>query len=249
MLIVVARPADEDHQYGHDKAEYFSSGLEGGLILVAALGIGIAAIERLVHPRPLDQLGFGLALTLVASLINLGVARVLLAAGRRHDSITLEADGHHLMTDVWTSAGVLLGVGAVAMTGWRWLDPTSRWPSPRRSSGPVSTSSSARCSGLMDTALPPAEQDVIHKVLDRYPGIQYHALRTRRSGARRFVSVHLLVPGAWWFSRRTTSPKRSKTRCGSTCGTPPSRRISSRRRSSRVLERPALVERRICNGT
>src|SRR5688500_16381497 len=123
VLIVVARPADEDHQYGHDKAEYFSSGLEGGLILVAAVLIGITAVERLLHPRPLDQLGAGLALTLVASLINLGIARVLLSAGRRHDSITLEADGHHLMTDVWTSAGVLAGLGAVAVTGWFWLDP------------------------------------------------------------------------------------------------------------------------------
>lgn len=197
VLTVIARPADEDHQYGHDKAEYFSSGLEGGLILVAAIAIGIAAIERLLHPRPLEQLGLGLGLTLVASLINLAVARMLLAAGKRHDSITLEADGHHLMTDVWTSAGVLVGVAAAAGSGWLWLDPVVAifvavrivWTGfylLRRS-----------VLGLMDTALPPPEQEAIHDVLGRYPQVQYHALRTRRSGARRFVSMHLLVPGAW----------------------------------------------------
>jgi cation diffusion facilitator family transporter len=197
ILIVIARPADEDHQYGHDKAEYFSSGLEGGLILVAAVAIGIAAVERLMHPRPLEQLGIGLVLTFVASLINLAIARVLLAAGRRHDSITLEADGHHLMTDVWTSAGVLLGIGAVAVTGWFWLDPVVALAVAAKIIWTGLDLLKRSVLGLMDTALPPAEQDAIHKVLDRYPGIQYHALRTRRSGARRFVSVHLLVPGAW----------------------------------------------------
>ena len=197
ILIVIARPADEDHQYGHDKAEYFSSGLEGGLILVAAILIGIAAVERLIHPRPLDQLGIGLALTFVASLINLGIARVLLGAGRRHDSITLEADGHHLMTDVWTSAGVLMGIGAVALTGWGWLDPVVALAVAAKIVWTGLDLLKRSVLGLMDTALPPPEQDAIHKVLDRYPHIQYHALRTRRSGARRFVSLHLLVPGAW----------------------------------------------------
>lgn len=197
ILIVIARPADEDHQYGHDKAEYFSSGLEGGLILVAAVAIGIAAIERLLHPRPLDQLGVGLVLTLVATLINLAIARVLLAAGRRHDSITLEADGHHLMTDVWTSAGVLLGIGAVGVTGWSWLDPVVALAVAAQIIWTGIHLLKRSVLGLMDTALPAAEQEAIHSVLERYPSIQYHALRTRRSGARRFVSVHLLVPGAW----------------------------------------------------
>ena len=202
-LTIAARPADEDHPYGHDKAEYFSSGLEGGLILIAAVGIAWAAIDRLLHPRALEQMGFGLALALVASAVNFAVARVLLAASRQHDSITLEADARHLMTDVWTSVGVIAGVGAVAVTGWGWLDPAVAlgvalnivWTGLdllRRSA-----------LGLMDTALPVEEQDVIRGILDPYcvDGIHYHALRTRRSGARRFVSMHLLVPGAWTVRR------------------------------------------------
>jgi cation diffusion facilitator family transporter len=199
VLIVVARPADEDHQYGHDKAEYFSSGLEGGLILVAAVGIGVAAVERLMHPRPLEHLGEGLAFTLLASLINFAIARVLLAAGRKHDSITLEADGHHLLTDVWTSAGVLVGLGAVAAGGWYWLDPVVAIAVAAKIVWTGIDLLRRSVLGLMDTALPIAEQHAIRKVLDDYGahGIQYHALRTRRSGARRFVSLHLLVPGAW----------------------------------------------------
>ena len=197
VLIVIARPADEDHQYGHDKAEYFSSGLEGGLILVAAVAIGIAAIERLLHPQPLEQLGLGLALTLVASLINLAIARMMLTAGKRHDSITLEADGHHLMTDVWTSAGVLAGVGAVALTGWVWLDPVVALAVAAKIIWTGIDLVRRSVLGLMDTALPPDEQEAIHKVLGHYPQVQYHALRTRRSGARRFISMHVLVPGAW----------------------------------------------------
>lgn len=199
VLTIVARPADEDHQYGHDKAEYFSSGLEGGLILVAAVGIAVAAVERLLHPRPLEQLGLGIALTLVATLINLAVAQVLLTAGKRHDSITLEADGHHLMTDVWTSAGVLVGVGAVALTGWASLDPLVAIAMAVKIVWTGFGLLMRSILGLMDTALPPPEQDAIRSVLERYrvQGIEYHALRTRRSGARRFVSLHLLVPGAW----------------------------------------------------
>lgn len=203
VLTIVARPADEDHQYGHDKAEYFSSGLEGGLILVAAVGIAVAAVERLLHPRPLEQLGLGLALTLVATLINLAVAQVLLTAGKRHDSITLEADGHHLMTDVWTSAGILVGVGAVAVTGWASLDPLVAIAMAAKIVWTGFHLIIRSTLGLMDTALPPPEQDAIRSVLDRYraQGIEYHALRTRRSGARRFVSLHLLVPGAWSIQR------------------------------------------------
>ena len=197
VLIVIARPADEDHQYGHDKAEYFSSGLEGGLILVAAVAIGIAAIERLLHPRPLEQLGLGLGLTLIASFINLAVARMMLIAGKRHDSITLEADGRHLMTDVWTSAGVLAGVGAVALSGWLWLDPVVALAVAARIIWTGTDLLRRSVLGLMDTALPQGEQAAIHDVLGRYPQVQYHALRTRRSGARRFISMHLLVPGAW----------------------------------------------------
>ena len=198
-LTIAARPADEDHPYGHDKAEYFSSGLEGGLIMFAAAGIAWAAIDRLFHPREIQQMGLGLAVSFAASVVNLAVARILLSAGRQHDSITLEADAHHLMTDVWTSIGVLAGVGAVAVSVWGWLDPAVAlavavnivWTGLdllRRSA-----------LGLMDTALPVEEQEAIRTILDGYctDGIRYHALRTRRSGARRFVSMHLLVPGAW----------------------------------------------------
>jgi cation diffusion facilitator family transporter len=203
VLVIVARPADEDHQYGHDKAEYFSSGLEGGLILVAAFAIAWAAIDRLMHPQPLQHLGLGLGLSVVASILNLVVARMLLTAGRRYDSITLEADGRHLMTDVWTSAGVLAGVGAVALTGLLWLDPVVALIAAGKIVWTAVDLLKRSALGLMDTALPPDEQAQIKAVLDRYhaEGVEYHALRTRRSGARRFVSLHVLVPGAWSVQR------------------------------------------------
>jgi cation diffusion facilitator family transporter len=199
VLTVAARPADADHPYGHDKAEYFSSGLEGGLILVAALGIAAAAIARLLHPQPLEQLGLGLTLSLVGSVINLAVARVLLTASRHYDSITLEADARHLMTDVWTSIGVLLGVGAVVVTGWSWLDPVAALFVAMNITWTGISLVRRSVHGLMDTALPDAEQKIIRQVLDefRVRGIEYHALRTRRAAARRFVSMHVLVPGAW----------------------------------------------------
>jgi cation diffusion facilitator family transporter len=198
-LAVAARPADDDHPYGHDKAEYLSSGLEGALIFFAALAIGAAAVERLIYPRPLEQLGVGLALTTLATLINFAVARKLLAAGRQYDSIALEADAHHLMTDVWTSVGVVVGVGAVAIVGWPWLDPVVALVVAVKIVWTGYELLKRSILGLMDTALPSSEQDSIRQVLDRYRahGIDYHALRTRRSGARRFVSLHLLVPGAW----------------------------------------------------
>lgn len=203
MLTVAARPADEDHAYGHSKAEYFSSGVEGTLIVVAAFSIAATAIERLLNPQPLHQLGFGLAVSVAASLINLVVALIIRRAGRQHNSITLEANAQHLLTDVWTSVGVLLGVGAVAITGWQRLDPLIAmavaanivWAGTRI----VGTS----VMGLMDAALPPQEQEAVRATLEPYlsEGIQYHALRTRRSGARRFVSLHVLVPGTWTVNR------------------------------------------------
>ncbi len=199
MLTIAARPADDSHAYGHGKAEYFSSGFEGLLILFAALGIAVAAIGRLLEPRPLEQVGIGLLVSLLATAINLVTARILLAAGRAHRSITLEADAHHLMSDVWTSAGVVAGVGAVALTGWLWLDPLlallvaghivwTGWRLLHRSAD-----------GLMDGALPAAQHAEVIAVLERYRagGIDFHALRTRQSGSRSFVSVHVLVPGAW----------------------------------------------------
>ncbi len=199
MLKIAARPADEDHAFGHGKAEYFSSGVEGTLILVAAVSIGLAAVQRLLHPQPLEQVGIGLAVSVVASAINLGVALLLLRVARRRESITLEANAHHLLTDVWTSVGVLAGVGLVAMTDWEWLDPVVAilvaanivWTGV----GIVRRS----VAGLMDRALKKEDLLLIEQVLTvfRGEGVQFHALQTRQAGARKFVSVHVLVPGGW----------------------------------------------------
>jgi cation diffusion facilitator family transporter len=203
MLTIAARPADEGHLYGHSKAEYFSSGAEGMLILVAAASIAIAAVQRLVTPKPLEQIGSGIAVSIVASCVNLAVALVLRRAGKQYNSITLEANAQHLMTDVWTSAGVLVGVGAAALTGWERLDPIVAlvvagnivWSGFHIMRNSVS--------GLMDTALSVEEQMILKKVLEQYlqTGVQYHALRTRQSGARRFISLHVLVPGIWTVQR------------------------------------------------
>lgn len=203
MLTVAARPPDEDHVYGHDKAEYFSSGVEGALILVAAISIGVTAWNRLLAPQPLEGLGLGLGISLLASLINLGVALVLRRAGQRYSSITLDADAQHLMTDVWTSVGVLAGIGAVALTGWERLDPVIAFAVALNIiwSGVQLVRRSAL--GLLDTAWPAPERSVVANILDRYQaqGVQFHALRTRQSAARRFMSVHVLVPGDWTVLR------------------------------------------------
>ena len=203
MLTIAARPADEMHAFGYGKAEYFSSGLEGALILLAAASIAWTAIPRFLVPQPLEHIGIGLAVSVVASAINFWVARVLLAAGREYRSITLEADAHHLMTDVWTSAGVVLGVGVVALTGWIRLDPIIAlivaanilrigWQLLGRS-----------VRGLMDVTLPAEERDAIKQVLHQYEskGIQFHALRTRQAGTRAFISLHVLVSGDWTVQR------------------------------------------------
>ena len=203
MLSIAERPQDEGHAFGHGKAEYFSSGFEGLLIVLAAIAIAITAAERLLHPQPLAAVGVGLAISAVAAVINLVVGRILLLAGRQHRSITLEADAHHLLTDVWTSAGVIVGVGAVSLTGWLWLDPTlallvaanivwTGWRLLQRS-----------INGLMDGSLPPEQHARVLAVLDRYrsQGIDYHALRSREAGARSFISVHILLPGTWTLAR------------------------------------------------
>jgi len=200
MLTVAARPPDEDHAYGHSKAEYLSAGAEGALIVIAAVSIAVAAVDRLMHPRPIEQVGLGLAVSVVAALLNLGVALVLMRAAKTYRSAALQASSHHLMTDVWTTAGVLVGVGAVAMTGWLVLDPLVAlavavnivWAGWRIMRDSVA--------GLMDAALPVSEQRVLHQLLQGHAargGIEYHALRTRRAGAHRFVSVHVLVPAGW----------------------------------------------------
>jgi cation diffusion facilitator family transporter len=203
MLAVAARPADDDHRYGHGKAEYFSSFFEGALILVAAGGIGLAAFQRLLSPRLLEQLGTGLLVSVIASVVNLGVALVILRAGKRHQSITLESNARHLLTDVWTSAGVLAGVGAVTVTGWLWLDPAVALVVAANIVFTGVRIIRRSVSGLMDSALPVDEERNLKMVLERYAtdGVQYHALRTRQSGARRFVSVHVLVPGGWTVQR------------------------------------------------
>ena len=199
MLTVAARPADEDHAFGHAKAEYFSSGVEGSLILVAAAGIAVAAVRRLLDPRPLEQAGIGLAVSTAASLVNLGVALVILKAARRWRSITLEANAHHLLTDVWTSAGVLLGVGLVVATGWLVLDPLVALLVAANIVWTGVSIVRRSVSGLMDTALPPEELARVRAVLARHEeiGVRFHAVRSRQAGARSFVSMHVLVPGEW----------------------------------------------------
>ena len=199
MLSVAAMPADDNHAHGHGKAEYFSSAVEGFLILVAAASIAYAAIDRLLNPRALEAVGIGLVVSVAASVINLVTSRILMDVGRKYRSITLEADAHHLMTDVWTSAGVIAGVGLAWLTGWLWLDPViallvalnivwTGWQLLNRSAA-----------GLMDVSIPPEEIKAVEDVLDGYrrQGLAFHALRTRQAGSRAFISMHVLVPGTW----------------------------------------------------
>lgn len=202
-LSVAARPEDDEHAYGHTKAEYFSSGFEGALVVAAALSIGIAAVQRLGDPEPIARVGLGIGITLVASLINLGVSRLLLRAGRRYDSIALEADAHHLMTDVWTSVGVVLGVAAAALTGWERLDPIIALLVAANIVRTGVDLLRRSMLGLLDTGLPEENRAAILRVLaaHRDQGVQFHALRTRQAGARRFVSFHILVPGDWTVQR------------------------------------------------
>jgi cation diffusion facilitator family transporter len=203
MLIVAARPPDDDHAYGHEKAEYFASGAEGALILLAAVGIGWTAVGRLLSPQPLEQVGWGVVVSTGASLVNLAVSRVLLAAGKRHHSIALEADAHHLLTDVWTSAGVLAAIGLVAVTGWNILDPIIALVVAAQIVWTGVRLLRRSALGLLDTALAPEEQAALRAVLARHegPALQFHAVRTRQAASRRFVSMHVLVPGDWSVRR------------------------------------------------
>ncbi|MFO7595352.1 MAG: cation diffusion facilitator family transporter, partial [Desulfocurvibacter africanus] len=197
-LTVAMRPADDRHAYGHDKAEYFSSGAEGVLILVAAAGIVYAAVSRMFDPQPLRDLGPGLAVAVVASAVNLLVAKIMLHMANHFDSITLEADAKHLMTDVWTSVGVVGGLAVVwAAPSWRILDPIMAVAVAAHIviSGVELLKRSYQ--GLMDHALPPEELAAIHECICAKAGDDavYHGLRTRKSGPRRFIDFHLLVPG------------------------------------------------------
>lgn len=198
-LTYAAKPPDEEHTFGHSKAEYFSSGFEGALILVAAVSIAIAAIPRLLNPQPLEQLGIGLVLSLAASAINGLTALILLKAGKRLRSITLRADAHHLLTDVWTSVGVILGLLLVSVTGWLILDPLIAllvaanivWTGVKL----IQESGSA----LLDASIPLEERQMIDEILSHYDRhqVQFHAIRTRMAGTKKFVSFHILVSGNW----------------------------------------------------
>jgi cation diffusion facilitator family transporter len=194
-----AKPPDENHAFGHYKAEYFSSGIESLSILVAAGSIAIAAFNRLLHPQPVEQIGIGLGLSLVATVINGVLALLMLRAGKRLRSITLRADAHHLFTDVWTSIGVVLGLILVSSTNWLILDPIIAlivavnivWAGIKllHETG----------LGLLDTAMPASDRRIVMDILHNYDNrqIQFHALRTRVAGTRRFISLHVLVPEVW----------------------------------------------------
>jgi len=198
-LSILTRPANDEFTFGFSKVEYFSSGFEGGMILLAAASIIINAIPRLIHPVPLEQVGLGLVISVIASLINLGVALVLMRAGKRYNSITLEADGRHLMTDVWTTGGVLVGIALVELTGFVRLDPLIAIVVAVNIVFTGYRLLVRSGKGLMDITLPAEEIDKVKSILDNYQneGVRYHALRSRQAAARKFMVVHLLVPGDW----------------------------------------------------
>ncbi len=203
MVTIAQRPADEEHPYGHHKAEYFSSGFEGVLIIAAAIGIVWTAVLRLIEPQPIQQVGWGLALSIISSALNGLLAWVMFGAAKIHRSIALDADARHLVTDVWTSVGVVIGIAAVAMTGWLWLDPVVAigvalnilWEGAHlmwRSS-----------QGLMDEAVEPDVLRQIQKTLEEFahPTIRFDHVATRRSGQRRFVDLHMHMPAGWSLGR------------------------------------------------
>ena len=218
MLRLAAAPPDAAHPYGRFKAEYFSSGIEGALIVFAAIAIAFEAVPRLADPQPISAPLLGIAISAAASGVNLACGLLLISAGKRLHSIALEADGHHLMTDVWTSAGIIAGVALVAGTGWHILDPLialavavhivfTGFMLMRRS-----------FAGLLDAAIPEAERAEIEKIFAEYRkryGVEFHALLTRQAGARRFISFHLLVPDAWPVDRAHQLSEEVESRIGS----------------------------------
>lgn len=202
-LKLSAKPADHNHHFGHTKVEYFSAGLEGLMVLVASGFIIVFAVQRLLEPRPIEAVGIGLAISLVAAALNGLVAQVLIRAGKRYRSITLRADGAHLMTDLYTSLGVVLGVGLVWLTGWWWLDPVVAIVVAINIlvTGYRLVAESSR--GLMDVAMSPEDNQRLHELLQQHSGseVDFHAVRTRESGARQFMEMHMLVPGDWTVQR------------------------------------------------
>ena len=204
MIKIAEKPPDDDHEFGHDKAEYFASGIEGTLIFLASLGITLMSLHRLIFPQPIDNISFGFILSLIATFINLFVGIILIRAGKENDSIVLEADGHHLITDVWTSFGVILAIFVVWWTNWLILDPLIALlvAAIIARTGYILMKRSAL--GLMDTVLDTDVTEIITEILDNYVeklGVDYHALRTRQSGARKFIYFHLLVPDEWTVKR------------------------------------------------
>lgn len=206
ILTIAFRPPDRDHAYGHSKAEYLSGGLEGVLILGAALIIGFTAVQRLFSPQPLAQLGLGLAISVLAAVGNALTGVILLRAGHQHRSLTLTANGRHLLTDVWTTAGVLVGLAVVVLTGWLWLDSIIALLVAVQITRTGFNLIQEAIDGLMDHVLPEAEVAEAVAVLESYcrEGVSYHALRTRRAGVQRFLTVHIQVPGDWSVQRGHT---------------------------------------------
>jgi len=203
MVTVAAAPPDQDHPYGHHKAEYFSSGFEGLLILVAALAICVAAVDRFLHPQPLPSLGIGLALSTLSSVLNGVLAWAMLRKAREHRSVALEADARHLFTDVWTSAGVVVALIAVAFTGWLWLDPVIAVAVALNIMREAVRLLWGATDGLMDRALEPDVQRQIQETLREFAhqAIRFDHVVTRRAGQRRFVDLHMHMPASWTLRR------------------------------------------------
>ena len=199
MLHISQRPADEGHEYGHGKAEYFSSATEGALILIAAFSIIWSAIPRIIEPKPLENLNTGLLFSLLASAVNLAVGLILISNGKKKKSLLVEADGRHLMTDVWTSVGVIAGIVIVKFTGWLIIDPIIAILVAINIIYTGYKLISRSASGLMDAAIPGEDTRKIMAYLDslKEQEIDYHSLMTRVAGQRKFISLHLLVPGEW----------------------------------------------------
>lgn len=203
MVVIAERPPDDDHPYGHHKAEYFSSGFEGLLILTAALAIVWAAVERLLHPQALESLSVGLALSVLSSVMNGALAYAMLGAARELRSVALEGDARHLLTDVWTSAGVVIALIAVPFTGWQWLDPAIAIVVAANILREAVRLIGTAADGLMDRALEPEVQRQIDDTLHDF---EHHVIRfdhvvTRRAGRRRFVDLHMHLPGGWTLRR------------------------------------------------
>ena len=204
MVTIAARPPDKDHPFGHHKAEYFSSGFEGGLIFVAALAIVWAAVQRLLSPQPIESLGWGLSLSIVSSALNGALAWSMLKKAREHRSMALEADARHLFTDVWTSAGVVMGLLGVAATGWLWLDPVIAIAVAGNVAREGFSLVRRSADGLMDRAVEPEVMQQIDAVLAGFvhpTTLRFDHVTTRRAGQRRFVDMHMHMPPSWSLQR------------------------------------------------